>query len=458
MIKQDEKKQNHALIISPKTFGQKSADAFKKRQDKAKAQEAEHARNIETAQGKINAIEGSYNKKGRDKAWMDQQKEYLRIANRDSVPDKGWHGLFADPDPEEKLDKDYRAYAQAKKRLERLKANGVGGARYTKEEMKERNDQALESVRLDAQGVAHSDAYNRSIGGRTYLERVKNHFGRNFGFGTLAAAGTMLAPVAAGASSLAGGIAGTTAAAGIGGTGVYGLTNYMIGDQNHKDAADLWAKDPEAFKAKYGDAANKFTDQKQKLNARTTRALINKNKKESMGLNTSKEDALLDRTGRRQGDLANESIEESLIPGSINRNADGSKGVKNRFKDMFGWIGANPIKSALGAYVLYSMFSGGRGYQMGPMGGYGQPQQQGNIITRNPLLSTAVLGTGGALATNSGLFGEDAQKWWQGLWNADPKNNSKKKKDVLEEGAAQGVEGTKDIEKTVAKATKKKKR
>jgi hypothetical protein len=78
------------------------------------------------------------------------------------------------------------------------------------------------------------------------------------------------------------------------------------------------------------------------------------------------------------------------------------------------WISEHPLMAVGAGLILYKTFFGGDGgYQMGPMGGYGMgPQQGGNIITRNPLLSTAALGTGLGWAANEGMFGNEWKDWF----------------------------------------------
>jgi len=93
--------------------------------------------------------------------------------------------------------------------------------------------------------------------------------------------------------------------------------------------------------------------------------------------------------------------------------------ISSGFSGLANWAKGSPWLAAGAAYILYKLFSGGGGYQMGPMGGYSMGpmggyntgQQQGNIITNNPYLSTAAIGAGGLLAANYGAFGTAAKDW-----------------------------------------------
>ena len=115
------------------------------------------------------------------------------------------------------------------------------------------------------------------------------------------------------------------------------------------------------------------------------------------------------------------------------------------------WIMDNPVKSALGAYLLYKMFGSGGGYQMGPMPGYQMGGPQPNIAQRHPYLTTAAITGAGLYGASNGWFGKGLQdtlnNWWNGKSTDAQTKKTNPAEDAVEQADKQRDKSLEDVEK-----------
>jgi hypothetical protein len=126
----------------------------------------------------------------------------------------------------------------------------------------------------------------------------------------------------------------------------------------------------------------------------------------------------------------------NMVTETTGRNSDGSINPMSRVKgyanNMMEWVAANPIKSAIGAYMLYNVLKPAPSYGYGAMGGYspGAPMGGGgNVITNNPWLATAAI-AGAGYAANQGYLGSGLENWFSNYFGGGG---------IANEAAASGV-------------------
>ena len=299
-----------------------------------------------------------------------RQRELLGKANDNPNPDHWYSGVWGFRDAEHQLDPRMRQYAQLERLYDKKKTDletGRPNGGVTRAQLDANNARADKVHSKNLEYIADEDAYNAQ------LRKAK-------------AQAFWKRPIP--------------------------WAREEVPSATKLDAA---AANPHHLENVYGDS-DKYTKQLEDNVRRATELRNQAIARRNAGVPASKE---LTNEANRVADTERKFVDarrkENVKPGSTHLDEYGNPTIGSRISDLFNWIGENPIKSALGAYVLWNMFGPSGGYQMGPTAGYGMGPQQSSFIDRHPVLSTAALGGAAYWAGSEGMMGRGIQNWLNGV-------------------------------------------